>query len=157
MNLVHAQGDMFTPDPQLYKTDKTNSGEIEYISEYSTIYGMVLNSDIKRDRVEIQVFALDDSTCTWQLTEKYKDNEFLLTIDRDTEYQVWFNNGYKYKILYIDPGYYGNFAYRINANFTTSQCARMTPTENGLAYDVNYLNVGEINHLMYNQNYNGTD
>ena len=125
MQYVHGQGDMFN-------ASNFNSSpliEEEMMQPYITIYGDVINSDVRRDKVEIQVFILDDSTCTWQKIEHYTDNEFFLSLESGKEYQVWFNNGYKYKILYVDPGYIGNYDYRIDANFTKDGCARMIQSE----------------------------
>ena len=145
---LYGQGDMFTA-PNFNSSPEI---EEEMMQPYITIYGDVINSDVRRDKVEIQVFMLDDSTCTWHKIEHYTDNEFYLLLERGKEYQVWFNNGSKYKILYVDPGYIGNYAYRINANFTKDGCARMTPSESGKRYFVDYISHSELKSLAYNSN-----
>jgi hypothetical protein len=118
---------------------------------YVTVYGGVYNSEAKRDKIEISLYVLEDD-CTWTLMERLKDNNYMFALERDQEYQIWFNDLNETKIMYIDPGYQGNYAYEIDANFITTKCVRLTPKgETKAKYDVNIVTYSELIPLIYAQ------
>lgn len=108
------------------------------------VYGEIFGTDIRKDKVQVSIYELNESNCEWVIISKKEDNKFSYSFERNKEYQIQFNDGNKIKILQIDKGYQGAFSYKIDANFTTNRSARMIPTEEGNLFLVYYLSEKEI-------------
>jgi len=118
---------------------------LQHSVEYIDISGKVLNSESKR--VNISLYILEDD-CTWTELESRNDNKYSFLLERDQEYQVWFNDERSSKILYVDPGYTGDYAYDVNVNFETNDCVRLSPDDKGM-YDMYVMTFHSMTPLLY--------
>ena len=81
------------------------------------LHGIIHNND----KADIMVFEYDDVSGEWFKSESLpKSKEYQLMLNPQRAYQVWFSNAKGYtKVLYIDPGDYGNWTSRLNIDFKT--------------------------------------
>ena len=117
------------------------------MSPYIHITGRVFNSEMKK--IGISLYILGDD-CSWTMLEMRQDNDYSFLLERDQEYQVWFHDKNAVKILYIDPGYTGEYVYDIDVNFNSPDCVRMTPVDNG-PMDIYLMSFAAMTPLIYQQ------
>ena len=118
------------------------------ISPYLNISGKILNSEIKR--VAISVYILEDD-CSWTEVEASVGNKYNVLLDRKHEYQIWFHDKNMTKVMYVDPGYQGDYVYDIDVNFISNNCVRMSPMKDGKLLNVQMMTFIELESLIYQQ------
>jgi hypothetical protein len=110
-----------------FNDDVLKDYTVQTTGDYLTIYGNILNDNIKKDRVDIKLYQQDEQSLKWQLIEQMESNNYRFLLDRNSEYQIVFMNESDIKLIYIQAGYSGGFVYRVDANFTSNESICMYP------------------------------
>ena len=121
-----------------------NTSYYELAKQKSNVYGKVINSDVNKESINIKLLKHVDSL--WIVEQNVYSDRYNFSLDRDSEYQIVFNNGVKVKTIGIHSGYTGSYVYRIDANFTNERSIVMYPNpDNSDSFHIEFLDASDPN------------
>lgn len=77
--------------------------------------------------IQVEVYEYDTINRAWHAIMVLDDESSYLKLERSKAYQIWMHDRNESKVFCIEPGYTGQYEYRLHANLSSELCVLMVP------------------------------
>lgn len=115
-------------------------------SFYTLHYDIVATNPYSED-FHVEVYEYDTTHDGWTAIMIFDSENYSLALERSKAYQIWMHDGKESRVFCIEPGYVGQYPYRLHANFSNELCAVMVPESE--SFKIEYMTMDIITPYVF--------